>query len=273
MESLLVGSGPLGLLALFLLLGLVTGVPAGMFGIGGGLILVPMLVWLFALMGFDSQFLVQTAIGTSLGAIIPTAMLSARGHFLRGGVHGASVRRLLPPILIGAMLGAWLAIQIDGRALGRIFGVFEIAIALWLILSVRPPTRPEAGRPVWFAAGTGIGAVSALIGIAGGTLTTPFLLTQGLDIRRAIGSAAALGIPIAIAGSLVYALPALLDTDRVAPAWSIGYLYLPAIAGIAVGAAISVRTGVWLAHRLPVLALRRAFAAVLMLAGVYMLLR
>jgi uncharacterized membrane protein YfcA len=273
MGPLLIDSGPLGLLVVFLLLGLVTGIPAGMFGIGGGLVLVPVLVWLFALMGFDSQYLVQTAIGTSLGAIIPTAMLSARGHYLRGGVHGPSVRRLLLPILIGAALGAWLAIQMDGRALSRIFGVFEIAIAVWLLLSVRPPTRPEAGRAVWFAAGTGIGGVSALIGIAGGTLTTPFLLSQGRDIRRAIGSAAALGIPIAIAGSLVYALPAVLQTTVDRPEWSVGHLYLPAIAGIALGAAVSVRAGVWLTHHLPVLTLRRAFAGVLMLAGLYMLLR
>ncbi|AGA35091.1 Protein of unknown function DUF81 [Thioalkalivibrio nitratireducens DSM 14787] len=273
MGALLIDSGPLFLLAVFLLLGLVTGIPAGMFGIGGGLVLVPALVWLFTWMGFDSQFVVQAAIGTSLGAIVPTAMASARGHCLKGGVHVPSVRRLLLPIVVGATLGAWLAIQIDGRALARIFGVFEIAIALWLLAAVRPPTRPEAGRAVWFAAGTGIGAVSALIGIAGGTLTTPFLLRQGRAIRQAIGSAAALGIPIAIAGSLVYLLPALLDPALEAPAWSLGYLYLPAVAGIALGAAISVRGGVWLAHHLPVLMLRRAFAGVLMLAGLYMLLR
>ena len=273
MDAWLIHSGPLGLLAFFLLLGLVTGIPAGMFGIGGGLVLVPVLVWVFGLMGFDPQFLVQSAIGTSLGAIIPTAILSARGHYLRGGVHGASVRRLLAPILVGAALGAWLAIQMDGRALSRIFGAFEIAIALWLLLSVRPPTRPEAGRAVWFLAGTGIGGVSALIGIAGGTLTTPFLLTQGRDIRQAIGSAAALGIPIAIAGSLVYALPALLEPALATPAWSVGHLYLPAIAGIALGAAISVRAGVWLTHHLPVATLRRGFAGVLMLAGLYMVLR
>ncbi len=273
MEAFISTSGPAGLLALFLLLGLATGIPAGMFGIGGGLVLVPALVWVFAWMGFDSQFLVQAAIGTSLGAIIPTAMLSARGHFLRGGVHGPSVRRLLPPILVGAVLGALLAIQIDGRFLARIFGVFEIAIAVWLLLSIRPPARPEAGRTVWFGAGTSIGMVSALIGIAGGTLTTPFLLSRGLDIRQAIGSAAVLGIPIAIAGSLVYALPALIDKGAETPEWSIGHLYLPAIAGIAAGAAVSVRAGVWLAHHLPVATLRRAFAGVLMLAGVYMLLR
>lgn len=270
---MLIDSGPLGLLAGFLLLGLVTGIPAGMFGIGGGLVLVPVLVWLFAQMGFDSQYLVQAAIGTSLGAIIPTAILSARGHHLRGGVHGPSVRRLLPPILLGAALGAWLAIQMDGRALARIFGVFEIAIALWLLLSVRPPTRPEAGRAVWFMAGTGIGTVSALIGIAGGTLTTPFLLSQGREIREAIGTAAALGIPIAIAGGLVYALPTLAQPALERPDWSIGHLYLPAIAGIALGAAVSVRAGVWLTHHLPVLALRRGFAGVLILAGIYMLSR
>lgn len=273
MDALLLDSGPPGLLIGFLLLGLITGIPAGMFGIGGGLVLVPVLVWLFAQMAFDSQYLVQAAIGTSLGAIIPTAMLSARAHHRRGGVHTPSVRRLLPPIILGAMLGAWLATQIDGRALARIFGAFEILIALWLLLSVRPPTRPEAGRAAWIAAGTGIGAVSALIGIAGGTLTTPFLLSQGREIRQAIGTAAALGIPIAIAGSLVYALPALTQPGLETPDWSVGHLYFPAIVGIALGAAVSVRAGVWLTHRLPVLALRRGFAGLLILAGFYMLAR
>ena len=261
---------PLGLLLLFVALGLVAGVLAGMFGIGGGLVLVPVLVWLFNGLGFAPELLVQMAIGTSLGAIVPTAMLSAYGHYRKAAVDSWAIRRLLVPIILGAILGAVLALQMDGRALARVFGVFEIVIALWLLANYRPAAQQVARLWVWWSAGLGIGSLSALIGIAGGTLTTPFLLTQGYAIRRAIGSAAGLGIPIAIAGSLVYAAPSLLPTTLDVPAWSLGYIYLPAVVGIALGAAISVRLGVWLTHHLPVNTLRRGFALVLMLAGVYM---
>lgn len=263
---------PLGLLMLFMSLGLLAGVLAGMFGIGGGLVLVPVLVWVFNELGFAPELLVQMAIGTSLGAIVPTAMLSAYGHYRQAAVDGWAIRRLLAPIILGAILGAALALQLDGRALARVFGLFEIAIALWLLANYRPVAQRVARLWVWWSAGLGIGGLSALIGIAGGTLTTPFLLTQGYAIRRAIGSAAGLGIPIAIAGSLVYALPAILPTPPPVPPWSLGYIYLPAVVGIALGAAISVRLGVWFTHHLPVNTLRRGFALVLILAGVYMVM-
>lgn len=273
MEAWLPGAGPVGLLLVFLTLGLVTGIPAGMFGIGGGLVLVPVLVWLFPLLGLEGPYLVQLAIGTSLGAIVPTAVLSAYGHYQRGGVDPDAVRRLLVPILIGAAGGALLATQLDGRALARIFGGFEIAIALWLLFGLRPRGQVQSGKLIWWSAGTGIGGFSALIGIAGGTLTTPFLLSQGWAIRKAIGSAAALGIPISVAGSLVYATPEGYLGSGPEITWALGYIYLPAVVGIALGAAVSVRAGVWLTHHLPVEILRRAFAGVLLLAGVYMLLR
>lgn len=264
---------PLALAALFVGLGLVAGIPAGMFGIGGGLILVPVFVAVFSLLAFESASLVQLAVGSSLGAIIPTAILSARAHHRRGGVDAAAVRRLLPGIIAGALLGAWLATRIDSDHLGRIFGAFEVAIGIWMLLNIRPPRAPVPRRSVWLGGGAIIGTVSSLIGIGGGTLTTPFLLSQGLELRRAIGSAAALGVPIAIGASLVFALAPWTDPAYQAPDWSLGYLYLPAIGGVVVGTAISVRAGVWLAHSLPVGALRRAFAGVLILAGILMLLR
>ena len=264
---------PLALAALFVGLGLVAGIPAGMFGIGGGLILVPVFVAVFSLLAFESASLVQLAVGSSLGAIIPTAILSARAHHRRGGVDGAAVRRLLPGIIAGALVGAWLATRIDSDHLGRIFGAFEVAIGIWMLLNIRPPQAPVPRRSVWLGGGAIIGTVSSLIGIAGGTLTTPFLVSQGLELRRAIGSAAALGVPIAIGASLVFALAPWTDPAYRAPEWSLGYLYLPAIVGVVVGTAISVRVGVWLAHSLPVGALRRGFAGVLILAGILMLLR
>ena len=270
-ESLAASPAALGVL--FVALGLVTGIPAGMFGIGGGLVLVPVFVGVFSLLDFAPASLVQLAVGSSLGAIIPTAMLSARAHHRRGGVDGTAVRRLLPGIIVGALLGAWLATRIDSDHLGRIFGAFEVAIGLWMLLNLRPPAAPAPHRGLWWAGGGIIGSVSALIGIGGGTLTTPFLVSQGLDLRRAIGSAAALGVPIAIGASLVFLLPQWLDPAYQAPAWSLGYLYLPAILGVAIGTAISVRAGVWLTHHLPVDILRRGFAGILILAGVLMLLR
>lgn len=264
---------PLGLGLLFVALGLVAGIPAGMFGIGGGLILVPVFVGVFSLLAFDSASLVQLAVGSSLGAIIPTAILSARAHHRRGGVDGAAVRRLLPGIIIGALIGAWLATRIDSDHLGRIFGAFEVAIGLWMLLNIQPPEARIPRRSIWMGGGTLIGAISSLIGIGGGTLTTPFLVSQGLELRRAIGSAAALGVPISIGASLVFALPQWTEPGLETPAWSLGYLYLPAILGVVVGTAVSVRGGVWLAHHLPVAILRRGFAGVLILAGILMLVR
>lgn len=266
-------ASPAALAALFVALGLVTGIPAGMFGIGGGLVLVPVFVAVFTLLGFPDASLVQLAVGSSLGAIIPTAILSARAHHRRGGVDGAAVRRLLPGIILGALLGAGLATRIDSDHLGRIFGAFEVAIGLWMLLNIRTPVAPVPRRSVWLGGGTLIGAVSSLIGIGGGTLTTPFLVSQGLELRRAIGSAAALGVPISIGASLVFLLPQWIEPDYQAPAWSLGYLYLPAILGVVIGTAISVRAGVWLTHHLPVALLRRGFAGILILAGLLMLLR
>ncbi|WP_019021754.1 sulfite exporter TauE/SafE family protein [Thioalkalivibrio sp. ALE23] len=264
---------PAGLAVLFVVLGLITGIPAGLFGIGGGLVLVPVFVAVFTVLGFPEAGLVQLAVGSSLGAIIPTAVLSARAHHRRGGVDGQAVRRLLPGIIGGALLGAGLATQLDSDHLGRIFGAFEVAIGLWMLLNVQPPRKPVPRRGVWLGGGGLIGAVSALIGIGGGTLTTPFLVSQGLELRRAIGSAAALGVPISIGATLVFALPQWTAGDPATPEWSLGYLYLPATAGVVAGTAISVRAGVWLAHHLPVAVLRRGFAGVLILAGLLMLLR
>ncbi|WP_018145281.1 MULTISPECIES: sulfite exporter TauE/SafE family protein [unclassified Thioalkalivibrio] len=264
---------PLALGLLFVALGLVAGIPAGMFGIGGGLILVPVFVAVFSLLAFDSASLVQLAVGSSLGAIIPTAILSARAHHRRGGVDGAAVRRLLPGIIVGALIGAWLATRIDSDHLGRIFGAFEVAIGIWMLLNIQPPEAPVPRRSVWLGGGALIGAISSLIGIGGGTLTTPFLVSQGLELRRAIGSAAALGVPIAIGASLVFALPQWTDPTYQAPEWALGYLYLPAILGVVIGTSISVRGGVWLTHHLPVAHLRRGFAGVLILAGLLMLIR
>lgn len=271
--SQVLASSPAALALVFVALGLVTGIPAGMFGIGGGLILVPVFVAVFTLLGFEATSLVQLAVGSSLGAIIPTAVLSARAHHRRGGVDGTAVRRLLPGIVVGTLLGAWLATRLDSDHLGRIFGAFEIAIGLWMLLNIQPPRAPEPRRSVWLGGGTVIGAISSLIGIGGGTLTTPFLVRQGLTLRRAIGSAAALGIPIAFGASLVFAAPQWTDPAYQAPQWSLGYLYLPAILGVVIGTSISVRAGVWLTHHLPVALLRRGFAGVLVLAGLLMLLR
>jgi len=272
-EALLTDGGPLGLLILFLLLGLVTGIPAGMFGIGGGLVLVPVLVWLFALMGFDSQYLVQAAIGTSLGAIIPTAMLSARGHYLRGGVHGPSVRRLLPAILVGAALGAGLAIQIDGRSAVthlRRLRDRDRAVAT----AERPSAETTGGRARGLVRGRhrhrrDLGAdrnrgrhAHHAVPLEPGTRHPP---------RHRLGGGAR--HPDRDCGQPGLCAARAADPRLDTPEWSVGHLYLPAIAGIALGAAVSVRAGVWLTHHLPVLMLRRAFAIVLMVAGVYMLLR
>lgn len=273
MEALMNAPGWSGGLLFYLLVGGLTGIPAGLFGIGGGLVLVPVLVWFFGMSGFPVDYAIPAAIGTSLGVIVPTALLSAHGHHRQGAVDFHWVRVLLPTILLGALCGAGLAMLLEARWLGRIFGIFEILIALWILFSPKPSARAHPGRGVTAIVGLGIGTISALIGIAGGTLSTPFLLRQGVELRRAIGTASALGVPIAMAGTLGYALPGLLQTVPNAPPGSLGYLYLPAVAGIACGAALTVRLGVWLTHHVPVHLLRQGFALLLLLAGILMLTR
>lgn len=255
----------------YLCTGALAGLLAGLLGVGGGLVIVPALAWLLSRHGLPDGHLMHVALGSSLAAIIPTALSSLLAHHRRGSVHWPVVHALLPGILAGALGGAWLARQISSPGLALCFGSFEILVALQLFFAVKPAAHHALpGRFAMWLAGLVIGAVSALLGIGGGTLTTPFLLWNGIDIRRAVGTSATCGLPVALAGAAGFAWSG--QAAMQGQAWSAGFIYWPAVAGIVVASVPLAPLGARLAHYLPRHWLQRGFALFLLLVGVNMLL-
>jgi hypothetical protein len=256
---------------IYLAVGAGAGLLAGLFGVGGGLVIVPVLVWVFAGVGIDGAVGMHLAIGTSLATIIFTSMSSVRAHHRRGAVQWPVVRQLAPGIVFGTALGALVADQMPTDMLRTVFGVFELTVAAQLGFAL----LPEAHRtlPARFGmglAGSVIGAVSAVVGIGGGTLTVPFLLWCGVTVRQAVATSAACGLPIAAAGAVSFALTGWGNTAL--PPQAIGYVYLPALIGVAASSILLAPLGAHLAHNLPTQVLKRVFALFLALLGVKMLL-
>ncbi|MBD3669686.1 MAG: sulfite exporter TauE/SafE family protein [Gammaproteobacteria bacterium] len=250
---------------LYPLLGALAGSLAGLLGVGGGLIIVPVLAWSFVSLEMSSAHIMHLAIGTSLATIVMTSLASIRAHHRRGAVRWELFRRLWPAIAIGALVGAAIADALQSQWLRRFFGVFELMVAAQMAFGFKPSTHRElpgiAGMGV---AGGIIGSVSAIVGIGGGTLTVPFLSWCNVAMREAVATSAACGLPIAVAGAIGFLLTGL-DAGGLPP-YSSGYLYWPALIGIAVTSVLFAPLGAALAHRLPAAGLRRIFA--LLLAGI-----
>lgn len=256
-------------LGLYLGLGAVAGLVAGLLGVGGGLIIVPVLLWLFEGQGIGGPYAMHLAVGTSLGTIVFTSLSSVRAHHRRGAVAWAVFARMTPGIVVGGLAGAAFAGALGGRALEVVFGLFELAVAARMAWGARPaPHRGLPGRAGLTAAGGVIGAFSALVGIGGGTLTVPFLVWCNLTMQRAVATSAACGLPIAAAGAVGFVVAGW-DAAGL-PAGSFGFLYLPALLGIVLASVLLAPVGARIAHAVPGLALRRAFAVFLVAAGLGM---
>lgn len=261
----------LTLILWYLLLGAGTGVLAGLFGIGGGLIIVPVLVIIFTAQGFAQEAMMQAALGTSLATIAVTAVSSIWGHQRHHAILWPVCARLTPGIVLGAALGVAFAEWIGSDALRYVFVVFVLLIALQMILGLQPaPSRGLPGAVGMTAAGTGIGSMSMLVGIGGGTLTTPFLMWCNTPLRNAIATSAACGLPIAIAGTLAYMIAGLGTPDL--PPMSTGYIHWPAAAAIASASVLTAPFGAHLTHTLPVRLLKRLFALLLVAIAIRMMM-
>lgn len=260
---------------IYLLTGAIAGLTAGLLGIGGGLIIVPVLAILFAAQGFDAATLMHFAIGTSLATIVFTSISSMWSHHRHNAVRWSVVSAMAPGIALGALAGALLANYISSSGLGRFFGVFEILVAAQLVFGGQPQKhRALAGGLLQSLAGGVIGLLSAILGIGGGTLTVPYLVWHQVDIRKAIGTAAACGLPIALAGGVGFAVAGLdARTDAgLGQAGSTGFIYWPAVLAIAAASVLFAPLGARLAHTLSRVVLRRIFALLLVLLGLKMLL-
>jgi uncharacterized protein len=256
---------------LYLLFGCLAGVLSGLFGIGGGAVLVPFLLWQFEASGFPADLVMIMAVATSLATIIVTSCISAYAHHRRGAVDWRAAFALAPGVLLGSVAGSVVADQLPVRILKLIFAVFLLVVALRLASGDQTgETRPWKGsQRLLVFAGTHIGAISAIVGIGGGSLIVPLLVKCRFPMRKAVATSSACGFPIALAGTVSYiylgwAKPQL-------PADSLGYLYLPAFVGIVAASMLCAPLGARLAHQLPTVGLKWLFALILFLIGLKLL--
>ncbi len=258
-------------LAAYLALGLVSGFIAGLLGVGGGLVLVPVLSWLYAGQGFADAYNIHLALGTSLAVIVLTSISSLRAHHTHGAVRWPAVRRIAPGIVLGTLTGAIVAAWAPDRGLKWFFAGFLFYAASQMLFGFKP--NPHRELPGWFgmsAVGAIIGLVSSWVGIGGGTLSVPFLNWCNVRFQEAIGTSAAIGFPIAVAGATGYALSGQMATAALPPG-SLGFIYLPALAAIALMSMLTAPWGARLTHRLPVTRLKRLFAGLLYLLALRMI--
>ena len=254
-------------IALYLMLGAAAGVLAGLFGVGGGLIIVPVLVLSFTSQGVAPEVLTHLAVGTSLATIVFTSINSVREHQRKGAVRWSLFRWLTVGIVFGTVLGALTAAQISGPWLQKIIGIFAICIAVQMALDLKPSAAGTVpGKTGLAAAGGVIGWASAIFGIGGGSLTVPFLVWRSVPMQQAVATSAACGLPIALAGAVSFIVTGWARADL--PAYSVGYVYLPALLGIALTSMFFARLGARLAHRLSPRVLKRLFAALLLGVGI-----
>ncbi len=259
------------LLLLMLLLGSFVGVMAGLLGIGGGLIVVPALVFLLPQAGIDPSITMNIALATSLSTIIVTSGSSAFNHLKLGNVDMFVVKWLMPGVIIGGFVGANVAEWIPSEYLPKVFGVIVLLLALQMLLSIRNTierSMPSSGVTMGY--GAGIGIISSLAGIGGGSLSVPFLNRHGVEMRKAVGSSSVCGCVIAISGMTGFILHGY-SADNL-PSYSVGYVYLPALAAIASTSMLTTKIGAKLATSLPTAVLKKIFALFLMFVAGTMLL-
>ncbi len=251
-------------------LGAFAGVLAGLFGVGGGLVIVPVLAWLFLHAGINPTVIMHLAIGTSLATIVFTSLSSVAAHHRHGAVQWRAFVQLVPGIVLGAWLGAMIADSLPSTNLKIIFGVFELLVAAQMGFGLKvSPHRTLPGNLGMGLAGGVIGTVSAIVGIGGGTMTVPFLQWCNVEMRKAVATSAACGLPIAVAGALGFVVSGW--NEIALPTWSSGYLYWPALGGIVIASMLFAPLGARLAHTLPAAQLKRWFALFLAFLGIRML--
>ena len=260
----------LTLTAMMLLTGAVGGVLAGLLGVGGGIVIAPVLDLVLASIGVDPSVRMHVAVATSLATIIPTAISSSRAHHAKGAVDMAQLKRWSIAIFLGAIVGVLIASRVTGDVLSAVFGVIALLVAIKMLLPLEgkhiAQTIPggPGGQLLPFA----IGGLSSMMGIGGGTLGVPILSMFGAPIRSAVATASAFGLIISIPATIGFVLGGW--NDPLTPPWSLGYVNLIGFALIAPSSILATPWGVHLAHTIPPLWLKRAFAVFLAITSLRM---
>ncbi|WP_036183263.1 sulfite exporter TauE/SafE family protein [Marinobacterium lacunae] len=257
----------------FAALGLLSGLLSGLFGIGGGLVIVPVLIYTFTLQGLPPDILTHLAVGTSLATIVFTSINSVLAHHRHGAVRWKLVTWMTLGIIAGSAAGAVTASMITGPLLQKIIGIFAILMACQMAFELKPRSTDQTQSPNRYSlslAGGVIGWASAIFGIGGGSLTVPYLHWKGISMKEAVATSAAAGLPISISASASFIWVGLGDASL--PQWSIGFVYIPALIGIVCTSMLSARAGARLAHKLDPRLLKRLFALLLLTVGLNFLL-
>jgi uncharacterized membrane protein YfcA len=252
-------------------LGLCSGFLAGLLGIGGGMLMVPFITAILGKQGLPAELSVKMAIATSMATIMFTSISSVRAHHKRGAVRWDIVQRLAPGIVLGALVASMgVFALLKGTALAIFFGLFVGFSATQMFLDRKPaPSRQMPGTAGQLAAGGAIGFLSGLVGAGGGFVSVPFMAWCNVAIHNAVATSAALGFPIALANVIGYVVSG--QSVQGLPAGSFGYVWLPALAVIAVFSVLTAPLGARMAHQLPVKKLKRVFASLLYVLAAYML--
>lgn len=258
---------------IYLVVGSAAGLLAGLLGVGGGLVIVPILAWLFSSL-FPADVIMHFAVGTSLATIIPTSLSSIRAHHKKGAVLWPTVLELTPGIIIGALLGAFVADSLPSQQLRIIFAFFELLVAIQLFWGIKPRAlRQLPGKTGQSIVGTIIGAVSAIVGIGGGTMTVPYLLWNNISIQKAVATSSACGLPIAVAGAAGFIWLGMDNSlDNGVYHYSSGYIYWPAFVAISIMSVLFAPLGAHWAHKVDGKKLKKGFALFLFVVGLKMLL-
>lgn len=253
------------------MLGLCTGVLAGLLGIGGGMIMVPFITIILSGRGVAPNLAVKMAIATSMATILFTSISSVRAHHKRGAVRWDLVKRLAPGIILGGAVASFGVFAVlKGSWLALVFAAFVSFSATQMFLDKKPaPTRQVPGTTGLIGAGSVIGFLSGLVGAGGGFVSVPFMTWCNVAIHNAVATSAALGFPIALANVVGYVISG--QSVQNLPPHSVGYIWLPALAVIASCSVLTAPLGARLAHKLPVKQLKRVFASILYLLALYML--
>lgn len=252
-----------------LLLGAIAGLLAGLFGLGGGVIIVPALSWLFSMQQLPDNLVMLMAVATSLATIVFTSISSILMHKKLGAIQWDTVFRLIPGILIGAGMGAMIAHQIPYQSLRWFFISYLFYVGLRMALQPIPSVQKKSiSYRLDYLAGIGIGFLSSILGIGGGTLNVPYLTYRQIAMKNAIAISSACGLPIAISGTITYII---LGWDNpLLPEWSFGYIYLPTLYSIIICSILTAPIGAKLANTLPTKKLKQYFSTVVVLIALKM---
>lgn len=257
---------------IYLAIGACAGFTAGLFGVGGGLIIVPILYWAFTQQGYNPDYIMHMALGTSLATIIITSISSVSAHHKKGAVLWQVVKNLAPGLMLGSFLGAAIADLLPSHALQLMMGIFAIWVAYRMFAGAQvvvDASRQLPPKNMQLLAGGGIGIASAIFGIGGGSLTVPYLNRYGVVMQKAVATSAACGLPIAIAGAIGFMVFGAANSQPIKGA--IGYVHIYAFIGISVMSFFTAKIGAKVAHRLSPMMLKRCFAALLSCIGVFFL--